>query len=215
MRLLILGASGGCGRWLLRLAAERGDAVTALVRASAALEAAPGVVVHRGDVTEVGVLDAVLPGHDAVLSALGLRRAGRNPWAPLRSPADLTERTMRQLLPAMQRHGVRRLLAISAAGVGDSHGQLTWPVRRLVASGNVAVAYRDLAAMEALLAASDRDWLAVRPVTLTDGAPKKPARAVARYGLTSTVRRAEVATWMLDAVARPGPFAARQVMLGT
>jgi hypothetical protein len=134
------------------------------------------VDVHRGDVTDVGVLDAVLPGHDAVLSALGLRRAGRSPWAPLRSPADLTERTMRQLLPAMQRHGVPRLLAISAAGVGDSHGRLTWPVRRLVASGNVAVAYRDLAAMEALLAASDRDWLAVRPVTLTDGAAQE-ARA--------------------------------------
>ena len=215
MRLLILGASGGCGRWLARLAAERGHPVTALVRADTAFDAVPGIVVLRGDVTEPGVLDTVLPGHDAVLSALGLRRAGRSPWAPLRSPADLTERTVRHLLPAMRRHGVERLVAISAAGVGDSLARLTWPVRRLVAAGNVAVAYRDLAAMEALLAASDRDWLAVRPVTLTDGPPRNPARAVARYGLTSTIRRSEVAAWMLDAVVRPAPFAERRVLLGT
>jgi hypothetical protein len=115
----------------------------------------------------------------------------------------------------MQRHGVMRIAAISAGGVGSSHAQLTWPIRRLVASGNVAVAYRDLAAMEALLAASDREWLAVRPVTLTDGAPRRPARAVARYGLTSTIRRSEVARWMLDAVTQPTSFAERQVLLGT
>lgn len=215
MRLLILGASGGCGRWLTRLASERSHTVTALIRSNAALEAPPGVVVVRGNVTDAAVLDAVLPGNDAVLCALGQRRAGRNPWAPLRSPADLTARTMGHLLPAMQRHGVQRLIVISAAGVGDSHAQLTWPVRRLVASGNVAVAYGDLAAMEALLAASDRDWLAVRPVTLTDGAPRKTAQVVSRYGLTSTIRRSEVANWMLDAVVRPEPFGERYVMLGT
>jgi putative NADH-flavin reductase len=215
MHLLILGASGGCGRWLTRLATERGHAVTALIRSSAELDAAPGLVVERGDVTDAGVLDAVVPGHDAVLCALGLRRAGRSPWAPLRSPADLTERTMRHLLPAMQRHAVARLVVISAAGVGDSYARLSWPVRRLVTSGSVALAYRDLAAVEARLAASDRDWLAVRPVTLTDGAPRKPARAVSRYGLLSTVRRSEVAGWMLDAVARPTPFAERRILLGT
>jgi hypothetical protein len=66
-----------------------------------------------------------------------------------------------------------------------------------------------------MLAASDRDWLAVRPVTLTDGAPRKTARAVSRYGLTSMIRRSEVASWMLDAVVRPEPFGERYVMLGT
>jgi hypothetical protein len=68
--------------------------------------------------------------------------------------------------------------------------------------------------MEAVLAASDRDWLAVRPVTLAGGAARRPAQPVARYTLTSTVRRAEVAAWMLDAVAEPGPFAERRVVLG-
>ena len=173
----------------------------------------PGVTVRRGDVTDPGVLDALLDQQDAVLSALGLRRAGRSPWARLLSPPDLTARVARSLLPAMQRQGVERLLVISAGGVGDSASRLTWPVRRLVATGNVAAAYRDLAAMEAELATSDRDWLAVRPVTLVDGPPLGTARTVERYGLTSTIRRSDVATFMLDAVRTPAPFAVRHVLL--
>ena len=214
MRLLVLGASGGCGRWLTRLAVERGHEVTAVVRASADFQPPVGALVHRGDVTDPAVLDRVLSGQDAVLSALGIRRAGRSPWAPLRSPADLMERVVRGLIPAMRRHGVPRLIAISAAGVGDSLTQLTVPVRRLVAAGNVGVAYRDLAAMEAALATSDLDWLAIRPVTLVDGPPRRPARPVARFRLTSVIRRAEVAAWMLDAVERPTPLTERRVLLG-
>lgn len=215
MRLLVLGASGGCGRWLTRLAAERSHEVTVLVRESAQLDAPPGVVVRRGDATDRSVLEDALAGRDAVLSALGLRRAGRSPWAPLRSPPDLTTRVARALVPAMRRHGVARLVAISAAGVGDSFERLTWPVRRLVRAGNVGVAYRDLESMEAVLEASDLDWLVVRPVTLVDGASRGAARPVDRYGLLSTIRRSEVGEWMLCTAERPGRIAERRVMLGS
>jgi uncharacterized protein YbjT (DUF2867 family) len=212
MRLLVLGASGGCGRWLVRLAAEGGHRVTALVRDGGDAATPDGVTVRRGDPTDAATLDAAVAGHDAVLSCLGLRRAGRSPWAPLRSPPDLTARVTRLLLPAMRRHDVRRVVALSAAGVGDSLAQLSWPVRRLVASGNVAVAYEDLARMEAALAEGDAEWVVARPVTLVDGAPIG-ARQVARYGLTSTIRRADVAAWMLAAAERPAPLAGRRVMI--
>ena len=214
MHLLVLGATGGIGRWLVRIAAERGHAVTALARHASELAVPDGVRLRRGDVTDPAVLDAVLPGQDAVLCALGLRRAARSPWAALRSPRDLVGHTARVLVAAMARHGVSRVVLVSAAGVGDSLARCTFPVRRLVGAGNVGVAYRDLAAAEAALAASDRDWCAVRPVTLADGPPARRARPVARYGITSSVRRSEVATWMVDAAEGPAPFAERRVMLG-
>ena len=215
MRLLILGASGGCGQWLARLAAERGHDVTALVRRDASLEPHAGVTVRHGDPTDALQLDAVVAGHEAVLSCLGLRRAGRSPWAPLQSPPDLTERVTRQLVPAMQRNEVRRLVAISAGGVGDSRDRLSWPVKRLVDTGNVAVAYRDLAQMEAVLAESDLDWCVARPVTLVDGAPTGNAREVERYGLASTIRRSDVAHWMLGVAEREETIDARRVLLGS
>jgi len=228
MRLLVLGASGGCGRWLVRLAADGGHRVTALVRDGSDAAAPVGVTVRRGDAADAATLDAAVAalaggagadGADgaaddvAVLSCLGLRRAGKSPWAPLRSPPDLTARVTRLLLPAMRRHGVRRVVALSAAGVGDSLAHCSWPVRRLVTAGNVGVAYRDLAAMEAVLAAGDAAWIVARPVTLVDGAPTGGARQVARYGLTSTIRRADVAAWMLAAAAQPAGSAGRQVMI--
>src|SRR5689334_21201795 len=109
MRLLILGASGGCGQWLTRLAVDHGHQVTALVRPSASFVPPQGVTVRSGEVTDPAFLDASLAGHDAVLSCLGLRRAGRSPWAPLRSPPDLTARVTQLLVPSMRRHGVNRV----------------------------------------------------------------------------------------------------------
>lgn len=214
VRILVLGASGGCGRWLVRLATERGHEVTALVRVDTAFEPPAGATVVRGEATDPHTLDAAVRGHDAVLSCLGLRRAGRSPWAPLRSPPDLTTRVAHGLVPAMRAHGVRRVVAISAGGVGDSLERLTWPVRWLVAAGNVATAYRDLAGMEGALAASGLEWLVVRPVTLTGGAPTGRARPVPRYTLTSTVRRADVAAYMLAAAERALPHEERRVLLG-
>lgn len=59
--------------------------------------------------------------------------------------------------------------------------------------------------MESVLRASTLDWLAVRPVTLTHGPPTGRARPVDRYGITSTVRRSDVASWMLEALSGASP----------
>ena len=215
MRLLILGASGGCGRWLTTLAAERRHEITALVRAEARLDAPAAVRVYRGDVLDRALLDECLGGQDAVASCIGIRRAGKWPWAALRSPPDLTERVTAALVPAMERARVHRLVVISAGGVGDSVRQLTPMVRWTLAQGTIAVSYADLARMESLLAASTFDWLAVRPVTLVNGAPTGRAAPLSRFGLASTIRRADVAAWMLSALERPAPFVERTVLLGS
>ncbi|HEX6048203.1 MAG TPA: NAD(P)H-binding protein [Gemmatimonadaceae bacterium] len=215
MRLLVLGASGGVGRWLTRFAAEGGHEVTALVRPTATFDAPANVRVIRGDVLDAATLAAAVQGQDAVASCLGLRRASKAPWAALKSPPDLTACVTASLVPIMERSGPRRIVAISAGGVAESITQLSAPVRWLVSAGNVAVAYRDLAEMERLLSASRLDWLAVRPVTLMDGKPTGRAGPVTRYGLFSIIRRADVAAWMLGGLVRKTPFIEQTVLLGT
>lgn len=215
MNLLILGASGATGGWLTSLAARAGHNVTALVRASTTFDPPRGTRVMRGDVLDAATLSAAVEGQQAVASCLGIRRTGKNPFAPIVSPPDFTSRVASLLIPAMSRAGVRRVVAISAAGVAESITQCSTIVRWVVSAGNVGLAYRDLAEMERQLSASSLDWLAVRPVTLVNGAPTGLARPVDRYGLFSIIRRSDVAAWMLGALARPTPYVAQTVMLGT
>lgn len=211
---MVVGASGGVGRWVATLAANEGYSVTAVLRVSSAFEPIERARPVRGDLTDPEFLEAAVDGHDAVISCVGLRRAGKNPFARLLSPPDLTTRLASSLTRAMESRNVRRLVVISAGGVADSFSQLTWPVQKLVSTGNVAVAYRDLAGMEARLAASSLDWLAVRPVTLMNGAPLGLARPVQRYGLASIIRRSDVALWMLRAATRHDSFVQHTVLLG-
>ena len=212
---MVIGASGGVGRWAAALAASEGHSVTAVMRPTSEFEPVDGTRVVRGDLTDPEFLENVVTGHDAVISCVGLRRAGKSPFAKLLSPPDLTTRLASTLTRAMESRNVRRLVVISAGGVANSFAQLTWPVQQLVSTANVAVAYRDLAGMEARLAASSLDWLAVRPVTLMNGAPAGRARPVSRYGLASIVRRSDVAQWMVRAATRHDSFVEHTVLLGS
>jgi uncharacterized protein YbjT (DUF2867 family) len=212
---MVVGASGGVGRWAATLAANEGHSVTAVMRPSSEFDPVDGARVVRGDLTDPGFLENVVEGHDAVISCVGLRRAGKSPFAKLLSPPDLMTRLASALTRAMEGRYVRRLVLISAGGVADSFAKLTWPVQQLVNTGNVAVAYRDLAGMEARLSASSLDWLAVRPVTLMNGAPTGRARPVSRYGLASIVRRSDVAQWMVRAATQHDSFVEHTVLLGS
>src|SRR5215213_4747515 len=139
MKLLVLGASGATGSWLVRVAAQAGHQVTALIRPSTPFDAPPGVRVVRGEVLDAAVLASVVGGQDGVASCLGQRRSGRNPWAALRSPPDLMSRVASLLVPTLTAAGVTRVVVISAGGVAESITQLSMPVRWLVSVGNVGV----------------------------------------------------------------------------
>ena len=83
MKILVFGANGPTGREVVAQARERGDEVTEFVRAV------------DGDATDPAAVGRAVPGHDAVVSALGRRRSF--------SSAHLMERAMRAIAPAMQR----------------------------------------------------------------------------------------------------------------
>jgi nucleoside-diphosphate-sugar epimerase len=198
-RILVLGATGGCGAHVVRHAAARGHAVTALIRPTAVFEPPPGqVAVVRGDVLADGVIPRAMDEHDVVISCLGIRRRfPRNPWSRLLSPPDLVARATRSIIAGARTSGVSRVLQISAAGVGDSAPAMNRVMRFLVKRSKIGVGYRDLAVAEELLATSSLEWTAVRPVTLSPGKPK-PVAVVPRFSLTAMISREAVALWLLD-----------------
>ena len=194
-RLFVLGATGGTGRALVEQARRRGHAVTAFVRSPEKLgdRTHDGVLVLRGDPRNADELRAALPGHDAVLSALG---------PPGLGPTTVVADCARSTVAAMQATGVRRLLVVGVAALFENDGLLNAIARRTFLR-NVA---RDSAEMERIVSASGLDWTIARPPRLTDGALTRA------YGVGDgrmppaarlTISRADVADFLLDEIEHP------------
>ena len=116
MRVLIFGATGGTGRQLVFQALRRGYDVSAFARNPGRLAIVdPRLRVVQGDVQRVESIRSATPGHDAVLSALGTRSLG---------PTTLLSDATRDIVAAMQTHGVRRIIWESSLGVGETRGRL-------------------------------------------------------------------------------------------
>jgi putative NADH-flavin reductase len=203
-RLVVLGGTGGVGRHLVLQAVERGHEVTLLARATSTVDVPQGVRVVRGALDDRAAVDEALSGATALLSAIGMQRKHpANPWSASLSPPDLTSSTARLIVDGMKRHGIGRLIAVSAGGVGDSAPRLNWAMRFFLATTMIGAAYRDLAAMEEVYAHSGLDWLAPRPTRLTNGGHAPAIRVVEAFGSLDAIARRDVARWMLDALELP------------
>ncbi|MCW8328743.1 NAD(P)H-binding protein [Photobacterium sp. SDRW27] len=114
----------------------------------------------------------------------------------------------------MSKHGIRRLVTISAAGVGDSFQKVSPLMRLLIRNSNIERANRDFENMEEVYEKSNIDSLAVRPVGLVNGQTNNRAKLVDRFNFSSQIAKRDVAEWMLDAVERSGTFNTPTEMIG-
>ena len=190
MRLLILGATGPTGRNLLNQSLAGGHDVTAFVRNPSRLTVThPGLAVMRGDATDARALEGAMNAQHAVLSALG---AGNS----LRS--EIASRAVAALIPAMQAQGVRRIIYLSAFGVGETFEQASL-VQRLAYRTLLRQIFADKAKADAMLRASALDWTLVYPTLLTNGSHAGSYRAGERLSMKgmAKISRADVAAFML------------------
>lgn len=194
MKVAVFGATGGTGRQVVAQAITAGQDVTVLVRDPGRLttdDARLRVVV--GDVAQRDAVDRVVRGQDAVISALGTDRRG---------PTTVCTDGVRATLAAMDREGVRRLVAVSAHGVAESHDRSLYSRAVWVSQVHKM---RDKESMERLIRASTVEWTIVRPPALTDG----PLTGSYRTGadltirLTSRISRADLADFLLREAAAP------------
>jgi putative NADH-flavin reductase len=156
MKLFLLGATGRTGTELVDLALARGHEVTAFVRSPGKLDPARPLRVVRGDPRDREALAAALPGHDAVLSAIG--PAPRDALRPSTLLADCAVATV----AAMTTAGVERIAVVSAALLFPLQG-LRFAFFRWMLQHHL----RDLRAMEDAVQASRLAWTIARPPQLT------------------------------------------------
>jgi putative NADH-flavin reductase len=192
MRVLVLGATGGIGKFLLEFATARGHEVTAFVRSpqkialkSERLRVVPGDLLHAEQLAQA------LLGQNVVLSAFG--------------PATLRRVTTRgefgtALATAMERSGMRRAVVVSSGLLFEEQNAIGKLLRGTLFRNLLP----DMSAMEATLAKDGLEWTIVRPPRLTNG-PLTKSYSVAdgRLPKGMTVSRACVADFMIKEAERP------------
>lgn len=192
MRLFVLGATGKTGREIVDLGLSRGHEVTAFVRSPRKLEPRAGLRVVAGDPLDATALAARMPGHDAVLFAIGAP-----PREALR-PSTLMAEAAASTVAAMTTSGLSRIALVSAAVLFDEPGLyyafFQWLLRHHA---------RDLSTMEAIVSASSLSFTVARPPRLVHSPEIAYRTAVGRMPEHSRVASFRaVAAFMLDAVEK-------------
>lgn len=163
MKVVVFGASGGTGRHIVDQALEAGYEVTAFVRSPEKLGIERGnLTVFQGDVMDAESVERAIADQDAVLSALG----------PTRPPVpDMMVNAATNIVAAMDKHGVRRIVSMTGGGVRDPQDQpkLFDQIMKGLLTLMAGSLLRDSKANVNVIRASDLDWTIVRFPRLEDG----------------------------------------------
>ena len=194
-RILVLGATGKTGRLFVEQTLAAGFGVTVVVRNPGNVPSSwHAVRVVTGNLTtDSAVLHAAVPGQDAVVSTLGVGQSFKS--------GHLISRSAPAIVAAMRQHGVRRLVFMSAFGVGATYRD-TPLVPRVFIATLLRDIYADKQAGEQAILTSDLDWTIVYPVGLTDGPQTGRYRVGERLSLAGfpRVSRADVADFLVRQV---------------
>lgn len=189
MKLAIFGANGKSGLEIVKQFLSKGDVVTAFVREPSKLELEhENLKVIQGDVFEVASVGRAIQGQDGVVCALGS--------SELKKTTVRSEGT-KNIIQGMKDNNVKRLVIISAMGVGESWNTLSG-INKFFFATLLKSSREDHEAQEAAVKESGLDWTIIRPSGLIDS----PRTGIYDVGenipaKTSKIARADVADLIL------------------
>lgn len=192
MNLVIFGASGRTGSHLIEQALQQGCTVTAFARPSSTIQIEHEQLrIVRGNIHDADTVEQAVKGHEVVLCALGVNRD---------EPHTALAEGTRNIIQAMKKHGVPRIICVSAVGFLSEKADFLagriylWLFGRFLQKlfGAMKGQYQELKD-------SGLEWIAVRPFLLDEG-PRKGGYRVAPHGIPSKgyrINTGDVAEFML------------------
>lgn len=186
MRVVVFGATGKTGEQAWKQLLEAGHDVTVFGRSVERRCADERVAKVQGDVLDSEAVSIGVEAQDAVLVCLG----------PVSTKDQTTlSQGAANIVSAMQSHDIRRVVFVSAAGVGESWKQIPWYAKLLFGTVLRKI-LAEHAREEEIFAASALDWTAVRAAVLTNKAAT--GRIVAsNAGPIKTIPRADLAAFLV------------------
>jgi putative NADH-flavin reductase len=206
MKIAILGATGTIGRAVVAEGVSRGHRITGQSR-NPNIDLPMQAKLMAADPHDAGALQGVIADQDAVIYALGFRARGE---------IHFFSETTTALLYAMDRTGVRRLIAITGVGAGETRGHGGWFYDRVVYPLVTRNIYTDKERQEALIRASGVDWTILRPAPFSASPGPEPLHvltAVKPGTRLSRVTPQEVGQLALDCAER-GLYRGEAVFFG-
>lgn len=191
MKLVIFGATGSTGRQIVEQALGQGHAVTALTRNPAALDIQhANLETIQGDVMNFTSVERAVRGQDAAICVLG---GGKNLTGTVRSQGT------QNIIQAMEKTGVRRLICQSTIGAGESWENLNFYWKYVMFGFILRNVLADHQRQEKAVKQSNLDWTIVRPGAFVEG----ELTGNYRHGFPSTektklaISRADIADFIL------------------
>ncbi len=196
MKILVLGASRGTGALCVKSALAKGHAVGAFSRTPAKLDVThPALTKIAGDFHDAASVRGAVAGQDAVIIC-----ASPGSLGTIKEQPDYFSRGTQCCIDAMKELGVKRLVVLSAHGVGDSKPAQSWFQRTFLIDRLLKGFFRDHEVQERLTQESGLDFVIARPTRLTNGKAKgKYVRTTELVRVPASISRADVADFLLEA----------------
>lgn len=187
MKILVVGASQGTGALCVKSALTKGHSVSAF-------SCNPALTKIAGDFHDAASVRGAVAGHDAVIIS-----AVPKPSVIKETP-DYFSRGTKYCIEAMKEHGVKRLVVLTAFGVGDSESVAGWFMKTVFINGLLKGFYHDHDVQEHMMRESGLDFVIARPMRLTNGEAKgKYVRTAELIRVPSSIARADLADFMVEA----------------
>ena len=196
MKILVLGASQGTGALCVKAALAKGHAVTAFSRTPSKLDVShPALTKLAGDFHDAASVRGAVAGQDAVIIC-----ASPSSLGAIKDKPDYFSRGTKHCIDAMKEHGVRRLVILTAHGVGESKPAASWFQRTFLIDRLLKGFFLDHDVQERMTRESGLDFVIARPTRLTNGAAKgKYVRTEELISVPGSISRADVADFLVDA----------------
>jgi putative NADH-flavin reductase len=219
--IAVFGASGVTGTHFIDKAIAQGWKVQCLSRSALKEKSGQTVVIGQAmnahDVKKT-LVDSNEKPVDAVVVALGHNRTDKtNPWSAPTSPTNLLETAVGHIINEMKVLGIKRLVYVSAYGIGNEWSKLPLLVRILVRYSNIMIAYRDHEKAERLLESDPFiDFTILQPPMLTNALKPTQARLLKeREPISSFMKctRISLAWFVFDMIDQNQQLRKKMVLL--
>ena len=196
MKLTIFGATGGTGKQLVEQALAAGKQVVAYVRNPSKLNVRHEYLrIVEGELADKMMIEQAVNGVDAVISVLGPRKGSKD--------KPITQ-GMQNIIVAMNKYGVRRLIVSSTLSVEDPNDlpEFTAKVLVKIVKLTMRAAYEEIISVAETVRKSDIDWTILRLTTLNNNPKSGKVRVgyLGRGEVGLRISRADLAQFMLEQV---------------